>query len=46
MIFTILDCCYSGADKPGAKGQEESANAAKDAIKEKSNIAGEKENVF
>jgi len=40
MIFTILDCCYSGADKPGAKGQEESANAAKDTIKDKSNISG------
>jgi hypothetical protein len=48
MVFTVLDCCYSGADKLGkgsAKGldkaQEESASVAKDTIKEKSILPGE-----
>ena len=48
LIFTILDCCYSGADKlskstskSAAKAQEESASLAKEAIKDKSSIAGE-----
>jgi uncharacterized caspase-like protein len=46
-IFTILDCCYGGAHElgkgqvPGIKAQEESASAAKDIIRNKSNIPGE-----
>jgi Pentapeptide repeats (8 copies) len=48
MVFTVLDCCYSGADKlskgsakGSSKAQEESAIVAKDTIKEKSGIPGE-----
>jgi uncharacterized protein YjbI with pentapeptide repeats len=40
-IFTILDCCYAGADKPGARGEDDSANIAKDVIKKKSSMQGE-----
>jgi uncharacterized caspase-like protein len=29
-IFTILDCCYAGADRPGSKGSEDKANEAKE----------------
>ncbi len=40
-IFTILDCCYSGADKPGSKGSDDKANDAKALLKSKSQNAGE-----
>ncbi len=40
-IFTILDCCYSGADKLGGKGPEDKAKEAKQVITNKSNILGE-----
>jgi uncharacterized protein YjbI with pentapeptide repeats len=46
-IFTILDCCYSGADKLGKggelgiKAQEESAGIAKNIIRNKSILPGE-----
>jgi tetratricopeptide (TPR) repeat protein len=40
-IFTILDCCYAGAHRPGGKGEDESANAAKELIENKSKELGE-----
>jgi uncharacterized caspase-like protein len=40
-IFTILDCCYSGADRPGSKGSENKANEAKELLKSKSKNLGE-----
>jgi uncharacterized caspase-like protein len=41
-IFTILDCCYAGGDTSGKKGgEDESANAAKKLIADKSKILGE-----
>ena len=40
-IFTILDCCYSGADRLGGKGDNDSARAAKDVLKGRSKTPGE-----
>jgi len=40
-IFTILDCCYSGADRPGQKGGDATATAARNLIEVKSKSLGE-----
>ena len=40
-IFTILDCCYSGADRPGQKGGDATATAARNLIEDKSKALGE-----
>jgi len=36
-----LDCCYSGADKPGSKGSEDKANDETDLFKNKSKTSSE-----